>query len=601
MTFFELIKNLITYQKPTKGDRFELLEDYTERADLVDLNISNMNSSKSGQDTFSDTFSFKTPKDKKHPLDVDKWNEERRQKANIQGESTSLHKDHISKELYQNQQRIKQKFSIPKNKDIIIRDLKIGGKTEAFIVYVDGMADRKTINDYILGPLMAEGPLRTEPCFKESEDHFFIDYILKNVLSVNNIIKATTYDEVILQVLNGLTALFVDDSDVCIIIESQGYEKRTVDQPITETVISGPHEAFTESLRTNLTLVRRIIRNQNLLTEILPIGKTDNSKCGIMYIDGVVNNKVVDEVKRRIESIDIDFIMGSGMLNQLIEDHPFAIFPQILTTERPDRTASFLMEGKVIIICDGTPYASVVPVTFFHMFHSSEDSFMRWQFGTFIRFIRLMAFGLALFLPAFYIALTLYHPEAVPTELLLAIERSRENVPFPVIVEILLMEISFELIREAGVRVPDVIGQTLGIIGALILGQSAVAANLVSPILVIIVSITGLGNFAMPSYYMGVAIRILKFLFIFLAAIAGFYGLSLGIFIVGGFACSMKSFGIPYFAPIAPKTKINPDVIVRQPLWRQTMRPDFTNTLNKRRAGKIARGWPYKNKGGKKK
>lgn len=593
MTIYKLIKDLFTYKEPTNAEQFELLEDETERTDLASQSAQDI-SSQTSQGMVSDDFRFRTPRGKKYPLHVDQWNQERKQETNIQSESTSLPKNRISKDLHENRRRIQQEFNMPKNTDIIIRDIKIGNSTSAFIVYVEGMADRTTINDNILRPLM------TADRYDKSGDESSIDYIVESMLSVDNVDKYTTYDQIILQILSGLTALFIEDCDICLIIESRGYEKRNVEQPITESVISGPHEGFTENLRTNLTLVRRIIRNKNLITEMLTIGKTDNSRCGIMYIDGIVNHKIVDEVKRRIQSIDIDFVMGSGMLDQLIEDHPFAVFPQILTTERPDRTASFLMEGKVIIICDGTPYASVVPVTFFHMFHSSEDTFMRWQFGTFLRFIRLLAFALAMFLPAFYIALTLYHPEMVPTELLLAIESSREKVPFPVIVEILLMEVSFELLRESGVRVPNVIGQTLGIIGALILGQSAVAANLVSPILVIIVSITGLGNFAMPNYNMAVAIRILKFLFIFLASIAGFYGLSVGIFIVGGLACSMKSFGIPYFTPISPKTKINPDVVIRQPIWRQTMRPDTTNTLNKRRAGKTVRGW-IKDKGGNKK
>ena len=222
---------------------------------------------------------------------------------------------------------------------------------------------------------------------------------------------------------------------------------------------------------------------------------------------------------------------------------------------------------------------------------------MRWQFGTFLRLIRVMAFGLAMILPAFYVALTLFHHEMIPTGLISAIERSRENVPFPAIVEILLMEVSLELIREAGIRVPDVIGQTLGIIGALILGQSAVAANLVSPILIIIVAITGLGDFAIPTYHMAIAIRILKFLFIFLGATFGFYGLAMGLFVVAGFACHMKSFGVPYLSPIAPRTRINPDVIIRQPLWRQNKRPDPINPINRNRTGRITRGWTKEEKG----
>lgn len=576
MAFFKNIKGFLSYKEPTNDEPFELIEDESEGIDS---------------------------REKKSSRSMKKWNAERKQDSSIQQDvdsqqdtdSTAMNNNNINKDLQYNRLRIEQEFNLPRNKDVIIRDILVNKSTKAFIVYVDGMADKTTINDFILRPLMAVSN------FRSHKDECNIDYIIENLLSVDQIAKTFTYDEVISQILKGLTALFIQDCHECVLIESRGFEKRNVEQPVTEAVISGPHEAFTENLRTNLTLVRKIIKNKNLITEMLPVGKTNNSTCGIMYLAGTANMKIVDELKRRIESIEIDFVAGNGMLNQLIEDHPYAIFPQILTTERPDRTASFLMEGKVIFICDGTPYASAVPVTFFHMFHSPEDSFIRWQYGTFIRLIRFSAFLLALFLPGFFVALTLYHAEMIPTELLLAIESSRESVPFPVIAEILMMEIAFELIREAGIRVPDVIGQTLGIIGALILGQSAVAANLVSPILVIIVSITGLGNFAMPNYFLGIAIRILKFLFIFLGFFAGFYGISIGIFIIGGMACSMKCFGVPYFTPIAPKTKVNPDVIIRQPIWKQKMRPDSLNSPNEKRAGNMVRGWMDKNKKGDRK
>ncbi|MDD2502805.1 MAG: spore germination protein [Clostridia bacterium] len=562
MPIFQSIKDFLSYKEPPNVDQFELLEDETEE---------------------------------------DERSTERKQDSNAQRgpdsqqNSSSAAENNISNILQQNRLKIEQEFNLPKNKDIIVRDIQIGKNTDAFIVFVDGMVDNTTINDYILRPLMAENN------FDNIGEERSIDYIIKNVLSVNQVNKATTFNECITQILKGLTALFVQNCREGILIESRGFEKRNVEQPVTETVISGPHEAFTENLRTNLTLVRKIIKNKDLITEMLPVGKTNNISCGIMYIDGIANTKIVDELKRRIESIDIDFIMGDGMLNNLVEDHPFAVFPQILSTERPDRIASFLMEGKVVFICDGTPKASVVPITFFHMFHTSEDSFLRWQYGTFIRLVRILAFWLAILLPGLYLAVTLYHTEIIPTELLLAIELSRESVPFPVILEILLMEVSFELIREAGIRVPEVIGQTLGIIGALILGQAAVAANLVSPILIIIVSITGLGSFAMPNYHMGFAIRILKFMFIFLGFFAGFYGISFGIFIIGGMACSMKCFGVPYFTPIAPKTRVNPDIVIRQPIWKQSMRPDSLNSPNKKRAGRKVRGWAEKKKRGNRK
>ncbi|NLK90173.1 MAG: spore germination protein, partial [Clostridiales bacterium] len=397
--------------------------------------------------------------------------------------------------------------------------------------------------------------------------------------------------EIIEQVLNGMTALFIDKSDQCILIKSRGFEKRAVSQPVNETVILGPHEAFIENLHTNITLIRRIIRNKDLVAETIPVGNVNNVTCAILYIKGITNPKIIREVKRRINSIDIDFVSSDGTLDQLIEDHPLAIFPQILSTERPDRTASFLMEGRVAIIVDGAPNASIVPATFFDMMHTSEDYSLRWQYGTFMRIIRVISAALATFLPGFYLALTLYHHEMIPTELLASLAKARENIPFPIIVEILLMEISWELIREAGIRMPGVMGQTLGIIGAVILGEAVIAAELVSPILIIIVAITGLANLVIPNYPLGFGIRILRFVFVLLGAMAGFYGIATGIFIFGGLACSMKSFGVPYLSPVAPRAKASPDIIPRMPIWLQKERPDIINPKQRRRSRGIIRGW----------
>jgi spore germination protein KA len=305
----------------------------------------------------------------------------------------------------------------------------------------------------------------------------------------------------------------------------------------------------------------------------------------------IANPKIIKEVKRRIQNLDIDFAIGDGVLDQLIEDHPFSLFPQIISTERPDRTASFLMDGKVALICDGTPFASIVPVTFFHMFHTSEDSTIRWQYATFLRYIRVIASFFAALLPGLYVALTLYHKEMIPTELLSSLHKARENVPFPTLIEVLLLEVSFEIIREAGVRVPGVIGQTLGIIGAIVLGQAAVAAGLVSPVLIIIVAITGLGSFSIPNFNLAFSIRIVRFIFIFLGALFGFYGIAAGLYVFGSIAASMKSFGVPYFSPVAPKTKSSPDVVNKAPAWAQTQRPDFLNTKDRRRGGEPVRKW----------
>lgn len=500
----------------------------------------------------------------------------------------------VSRRLAVNLEAVKTIFNMPVNHDVVIREFTIMQQLGAFLVYIDGMVDKATVNDYVLRQLMEKGDDHSRVARNAAQ------YVAENLLSVNQITRVCDFTAIVAQVMNGQTALFIDGSGECLIVESRGYEKRAVSTPLNETVIKGSQEAFTENLRTNITLVRRMIRNRKLTTQTVTVGKVDNVSCAILYIDGITNPRLVAEVKRRLEMIDIDFVAGGGMLEQLVEDHPFALFPQILSTERPDRTASFLVEGKIALITDGTPFASIVPATFFHLFHTSEDNALRWQYGTFIRLVRIIAAALATFLPGFFVALVLYHQEMIPTELMSSLAKARENVPFPTMIEVLMMEISWELIREASVRVPGVVGQTLGIIGAVILGQAAVAANLVSPILIIIVSITGLGNFAIPNFSLSFAVRILRFVFILMGGIAGFYGISAGIFICGLLLCSMKSFGVPFLSPVAPRTKSNYDIIFRMPIWMQKARPDFVNPVQRPRTRRFIRGWEVADKGRKK-
>lgn len=501
----------------------------------------------------------------------------------------------VSKHLKDNINYIKSIFCIPKNKGIIIRHFNIAKETEACLVFIDGMVDNNIINQSILSPLMSIEN------FKEFIDKYPIDYIEKNVISVSNVERISNLNKAVQKILEGMSALFIHDCRECLLIGSKGYKKRNIEKPVTESVVRGAQEGFTEDLSTNITLLRRIIKNEKLLTEFLPLGKTAKTECAMVYIDGIANPKVVKEVKRRISSLNIDFILGDGMLEQLIEDNHLTPFPQILSTERPDRASSFIMEGQVVILSEGAPFALAVPVTFFHMLHTSEDSHLRWQQGTFLRFVRVFGMSVALFLPAVYAGLTLYHHEMIPTELLASITKARSMVPFPIVVEIIIMEASFELIREGGIRIPGVIGQTLGIIGALILGQAAVAAGLVSPILIIIVAVTGLGSFSIPNYSLAMSIRIIRFIFIISATIAGFYSLSAAIIVFLGLLCNIKSFGVPFLSPIAPKTKANPDIIIHQPLWRQQTRPDYINNPDRKSAAYNPRGWAENKPGGAKK
>jgi len=557
---FKTIKNFLTYE-PKDIEGFELLEGSNEGSDNESENQNDINITES-----------------------------------ISQSTANINKGMVSLCIDDNLNVIKKEFGIPDNSDIIIREFKIGRKINAFIVYVDAMVDKAYVSDFVLRQLMSKQNFDEFDIWEDSNS--LVSYINDNVISANEISKLKDFASIIYDIVSGNTALFIDGCDQSLCISSKGFEKREIEPPLTESVVLGSQEGFTENLRTNISLVRKIIRNKNLRTEMIKVGKTNQVFCAIMYLDGLTNNELINEVRRRITSIDTDFIAGAGALSEYIEDNSLMLLPQTLTTERPDRTASFIMEGKVAIIVEGTPFADIVPVAFYHLMQTSEDASLRWQYGSFLRIIRMVGIFTSTLVPALYIAITLFHQEAIPTELLLSISKSKEQVPFPTVLEVLLLEISFELIREGGIRVPGMIGQTLGIVGALILGQAAVSARLVSPILIIVVAITGLGSFAIPNYSLGIGLRILRFIFIFAAAELGLYGISLAIFVLGCIICNMKSFGIPFLSPVAPKTKSPPDIIIRQPVWKQGERTDLLQTQNRRRQGEPSRRWKRGSKGG---
>lgn len=574
MALLAAVKNLLKYKELKDTVDFEFLEDEYEvgsqdiKADEALKEDNKRYEKKAGR--------------KSVPLKVRKWKDEKEKETPTEMQQDG---DTVVPDLAANLERMKKEFNVPKNQDVAVREFKVARRINAFILYIEGMVDKNIVNDFILRQLMAPEH------FSDFKEGCPIDYIADSVLSINMVMQEKKYDKIIDQVLKGVTALFVDGCEKCLIIESRGYEKRSVEQPITEKIIRGAQEGFNENLRTNITLIRRIVTNKNLVTEIIPIDKTNKTNCAVLYIKGIANPTIIKEVKRKIKGLNIDFVSGDGMLEELISDQTMMPFPQIMTSERPDRTAANIIDGKVVLIVEGTPFASSIPTSFFESIQSPEDFGLKWQYATFLRYIRLSAMIITLLLPGLYVAVTLYHQEMIPTELLNSIVKSRENVPFPAIVEIVLLEIAFELIREGGIRVPGAIGNTLGIVGALILGQAAAQAQLISPILIIVVAVAGISSFAIPAYAMGFTVRLLRFVFILFGAAAGFYGISAAMVIILGLACSLKSFGVPYFTPIAPKTKANPDVITSFTSYKQKIRPDFVNPLNKYRAGEVTQEW----------
>lgn len=567
------VLSFITYKEKSKPEKFSLPE-IDEASDVTGINLTDENSGT--QDKTDQSAGHSYPNN--GTLDP---NAEQFEPTGRKFEQNSP----ISCSIEENMQFIKQQFNSPENIDIVIREILITKEQKSFLAYLDGMVDRNTLNNFIIRPLL------NNPKMEGLRDKCSFDEIAYNVIEVNQVKKITQSDIVISEILSGNTAIYIDCCNYCIVCETKGYEKRPVDKPQVEGVVKGSQEAFNENLRTNITLIRKILKTRDLTSEIVHVGDRSNSQCAIIYIKSIANPALVDEARRRLRGIRTDFIAGDGYLEQYIEENTWSIFPTILSTERPDRTASHLMEGKIAIMAEGTPFALIVPITLFTLIHSPEDTSLRWQYGFAIRIIRMFAIFVASMLPGLYVALTYYHREMIPTDLLIAIAKARENVPFPTIFEAALMEASFELIREAGIRIPGIIGNTIGIIGALILGQAAVQANLVSPVLIIIVAFTGLGNFAIPDFNLAFGIRIMRIAYIIAGAILGFFGISLVMLISAALLASMKSFGVPFLSSIAPRERKSRDLFARHPLWKQEFRPDNTNPKDVRRQPDISRQW----------
>lgn len=465
----------------------------------------------------------------------------------------------FSEDIEENMDVLRKIFNVPENEDPIFREYR-SGAYHICVAYLEGMADDDRIGEFVLHAIKhAEGPRGADPA-----------QILNDALiEIAQTSFVTEFEEAVRRILAGMTCLMVDGSAQALILETRNYPHRSVEQPTNESVVDGPHEAFNEHLRTNITLVHRYVQSTELIVEKLNVGTAIPTQVAILHLKGVANDSCVQEVRRRLKSIRSTCVMGSGAVQQLIEDRPFALLPQMMQTERPDRAASCLEDGQVAILVENSPYALIAPVTFFHLVHAPDDSFLRWQYGTALRIIRTLGLLISLTLPALYIAMTMYHTHLIPMELLTSIAEARANVPFPVLVEVLFMEFSFYLLNEAGLRTPSQIGSAFGIVGALILGQAAVSASIVSPILIIIIALTGLGNYVVPNYGLGIGLILYRLGLIALSALLGVYGLMIGLFLIVTHLCSIKSFGVDYLAPVSPWRRHNPDILLRLPLWMQ--------------------------------
>jgi spore germination protein KA len=504
----------------------------------------------------------------------------------------------LSPNLDENKRQLERLFRLPANKDFIMREFTVATQppTQALICFLEGLTDKNVVNGHILKSLMLLSHLdhHLQADGEEGPTQFSIETVIKRLLPGNQVTEQYDFKSVTDAVLSGDSVLLFEGERVGISVETKNPPSRSVAPPLNEKVVQGSHDGFVEPFRINVALVRRRLKDPRVVTEVLSVGTISNSYVAIMYIDGLTAPKLIKEVRRRVESIKVDILNGAGILEAYLEDAPKSLFPGTLTTERPDRTAAYLSEGNVAIIVDNSPFAVICPVTFWSLFQTSEDYYLRYPFPTFLRFIRFLAFLLAMLMPAFFVAIINYHHDMIPTGLILFIASTREHVPLPAFLEIVVMDFSFDLIREAGTRIPSVIGGTIGLVASLVLGQAAVEARLVSPLTVVIVALTGLASFALPSYLASWGTRFLRFIFLGAAGFLGFYGMAAAGFILVMYLASMRSFGVPYLAPIGPQGGMMGDILVRQPLYQMEERPPYTEPLDDTRQSKIVREWdPY--------
>jgi spore germination protein KA len=498
--------------------------------------------------------------------------------------------------LQENLERVKTLFRVPANADLIIREFILATRppVAGAIVYMEGLADKTTINDNILLPLMLHARLDPHPSGRDGkagQNGPDLQTINSRLLPGHQTAELHDLAKAAEHVLMGDTVLFVDGRATALAIETKGFPFRSIGKAENEPVVRGPNDAFTEPFRPNVALVRRRLKDPRLVTELLQVGRISSTNVALLYIDGICNPALIEEIKRRVEALDIDHLPDSGNLNEFIEDSPTSLFPQSLATERPDRVAAYLTEGHLALFVDNSPFALILPISFWSLMHAPEDHYLRWPYGGWLRWLRFTALLTALVLPAFYIATINYHTEMLPTDLLLFLAATREPVPFPAILEVIFMDVAWELIREAGTRIPTLIGSTLGLVGGLILGQAAVEARLVSPILVVIIAITGLSSFAVPNYVTAYAVRTARFIFLAAAAFQGFFGLAVAFYIFTLYMAGVKSFGVPFLAPVAPRHPPLADVTMRKPVFTMERRPAYTAPGDLRRQAEIQRPW----------
>lgn len=479
------------------------------------------------------------------------------------------------------EQALEEKLFRDVNTDMNRRLFRVYGR-EAAVYFVDGMCSTDFLQHYLL-----------MPCQERMDDPLPDDLLpaLLRMLPLGETEQCDSYRDAIAGLMDGKAVLFAQGLCCALAFDIRAYVRRSISPPLTESVVNGPHQGFNESLRDNITLLRRILHTPALIGEMTEVGDKAPVKLCVMYLKGAADEDSLRRMKTRLSGIRVDHVLSIGALEQLVEDRPMALLPQCILTERPDRAASFLLEGQIVVVMDGAPQILAMPASFLHLFHTPDDTSMRWQYGTFVRLIRALGALCTLLLPGLFVATVLYHPEALPVTLLTAILESQAAVPLSIPAETLLMLLMFNLISEAGTRVPGVVGNSLGTVSGLILGQAAVDARLIHPLLIIVVAVASLGSYALPDHSLTMAFRIGQLLMLAAGCVFGLYGVALLLACGLVRMCALRSLGSPYAAPVAPDRTHNPDLLIRWPIWRQRLRTWLGRAQDMNRAQGRMRGW----------
>ncbi|AFM41790.1 spore germination protein, GerA family [Desulfosporosinus acidiphilus SJ4] len=460
--------------------------------------------------------------------------------------------------------------------DIVFREitLQLERPLGMAFVYLSGQNKFDSNNEFILQSIMLELPkILAEDSGTESD---FIQVLVSKFLPTMNVSLVDTFAALMETIFAGNIIMLLDHADKAISVSVAGPEGRVIDEPDVEPSVRGPHDGFVENIDRNIALLRSRLHTSQFKTEILVLGKLTNTKICICYVRGIASDVIVGEVKARLERFKGNGIMASGIVEELIEDEPYSIFPTIQNTERPDKVVGALLEGRVGILTDNTPNALIVPCTFVSLLQAAEDYYHRSLFATSLRILRFVALNIALLLPALYVAALSFHQEILPGPLIASLMASREGVPFPTFVEVFMMELIFEILREAGVRLPKVSGQAVSTVGGLVIGETAATAGFVSQGVLIIVALTAVANFTIPNYEAAFTIRLLRFVFLIAASVLGIPGIILGLMLVLAHLCDLRSFGVPYLSPFAPLSVGSlKDTIIRAPWWNMIYLPRF--------------------------